>query len=261
VIYFYVLLSVCLMASIMLLFANYTIIFFILLLAVPIALFIIRHYYLSDHTITVKTANIIKITSMIIVSFIGIAFVANLGHLGDKVGYDSIKGYHSEWAQETDNNESWVPDSVSIPTASGWLLLNMFLGVMLVFAGGIPFVTWKLSSSINQDIADKASNMYKMHLTFCLKCGNILDDYGIAYCRQCGCCTRYFKVYQGPYIHKMCVNHQDKKADAVCCFCSRPVCSECYEAVTVAWQDSPIYKCHQCNEIMIRLQSQASINS
>jgi len=129
------------------LFRAYPAVFFVLGIVIPTFATVFRHSKYKD-SLSKKASKWIRI--VLVTSAIAICSCAliNLNTITDEIGYQNIKGYHSEWCASEDY-ETPLP-AVIIHTShwSGKFLLWVFQGFYCFLCIAAPIVTWKQCSII-----------------------------------------------------------------------------------------------------------------
>ncbi len=135
-----------------------SLIFYILWLTIPIGITIFQNSKKSHH-ISKRTSKWIRTIAIVLTVGISFCIFAHYNHIENNIGYQNIKGYHSEYYPDVDD--------YGRPIVGVNIYTNHWLGrfVLWVFAWGfftlcfaIPIITWKQCTKIYERIPEDAQH-------------------------------------------------------------------------------------------------------
>ena len=130
------------------LFRAYPTVFFVLWFAIPIFVIILR-YSKYNELLSRKSAKWLRIISVSVVIGVSFCIFSNFNHIRDRIGYENIKGYYSEYYPDTDEyGRSTQGVSIHTSHSLGKLILWLFEWIFVILCFVIPVVTWKHCSVI-----------------------------------------------------------------------------------------------------------------
>ncbi len=136
------------------LYRAYSIVFYILWLAIPIGIAIFQNSQKSHH-ISKITSKWIRTIAFALTIGIGFCIFAHYDAIRDDVGYKNIKGYHSEYYPDVDVYGR-PTHGVNIYTSHwfGKIILWVLEWGFVILCVAIPIITWKQCTKIYERLPD-----------------------------------------------------------------------------------------------------------